>query len=100
MTIRKSGFAERLLEDSAGRAEFKSPFTKPLHARRHDSTAQDQPQRPGGTTQMNPTALHFPRRAAKPRDNGITMVIDGGIPLHQFADTVESAAEYIDFVKF
>jgi phosphosulfolactate synthase len=49
---------------------------------------------------MNPTTLHFPRRAAKPRDNGITMVIDGGIPLHQFADTVESAAEYIDFVKF
>jgi phosphosulfolactate synthase len=49
---------------------------------------------------MNRTALHLPRRADKPRDNGITMVIDGGIPLHQFADTVESAAEYIDFVKF
>jgi phosphosulfolactate synthase len=49
---------------------------------------------------MNRTALHVPRRAAKPRDNGITMVIDGGIPLRQFADTVESAAEYIDFVKF
>lgn len=49
---------------------------------------------------MNRTALHIPHRAAKPRDNGITMVIDGGIPLRQFADTVESAAEYIDFVKF
>jgi phosphosulfolactate synthase len=28
------------------------------------------------------------------------MVIDGGIPLSHFADLVESAAEYIDFVKF
>jgi phosphosulfolactate synthase len=49
---------------------------------------------------MNPTALHLPPRAVKPRGNGITMVIDGGLPLAQFADTVESAAEYIDFVKF
>jgi phosphosulfolactate synthase len=93
MTIRESGFAERLLEVSAGRTEFKSSFTKPQHARRHDGDDAEVPQ-------MNPTALHFPRRAAKPRDNGITMVIDGGMPLRQFADTVESAAEYIDFVKF
>ncbi len=49
---------------------------------------------------MNPTALHLPRRADKPRGNGITMVIDGGMPLVQFADTAASAAEYIDFVKF
>jgi phosphosulfolactate synthase len=49
---------------------------------------------------MNTTALHLPHRAVKPRTNGITMVIDGGIPLLQFADTVESTAEYIDFVKF
>jgi phosphosulfolactate synthase len=49
---------------------------------------------------MNPTALNLPRRADKPRDAGLTMVIDGGLPLLQFADTVQSAAEYIDFVKF
>ncbi|HEY3735700.1 MAG TPA: phosphosulfolactate synthase [Streptosporangiaceae bacterium] len=49
---------------------------------------------------MNPTALHLPRRTSKPRDNGITMVIDGGLPLLHFADLVESAADYIDFVKF
>jgi phosphosulfolactate synthase len=48
---------------------------------------------------MNPTALRLPQRAVKPRANGITMVIDGGLPLLQFADTVESAPEYIDFVK-
>ena len=49
---------------------------------------------------MNPTALHLPLRAEKPRGTGITMVIDGGMPLLQFADTAESGAEYIDFVKF
>jgi hypothetical protein len=37
MTIRKSGLAERLLEVSAGRAQFKSSFTKPPQARCHDS---------------------------------------------------------------
>jgi phosphosulfolactate synthase len=49
---------------------------------------------------MNNTALRLPRRAQKPRGAGLTMVIDGGLPLMQFADTVQSAAEYIDFVKF
>jgi phosphosulfolactate synthase len=49
---------------------------------------------------MNQSALHLPRRASKPRDTGLTMVIDGGIPLWYFTDLVSSAAEYIDFVKF
>ena len=49
---------------------------------------------------MNQTALQLPQRAAKPRGTGLTMVIDGGIPLGQFTDLVSSAAEYIDFVKF
>jgi phosphosulfolactate synthase len=49
---------------------------------------------------MNQTALHLPDRAAKPRRTGLTMVIDGGVPLWQFTDLVSSAAEYIDFVKF
>ena len=49
---------------------------------------------------MNPTALRLPSRAAKPRRTGLTMVIDGGIPVAYFADLVSSAAEYIDFVKF
>jgi phosphosulfolactate synthase (CoM biosynthesis protein A) len=30
---------------------------------------------------MNQTTLHLPRRAEKPREGGLTMVIDGGIPL-------------------
>src|SRR4030081_497823 len=42
---------------------------------------------------MNPTVLQLPPRASKPRRTGLTMVIDGGIPMAHFA-------EYIDFVKF
>jgi len=49
---------------------------------------------------MNPPALRLPSRAAKPRPNGLTMVIDGGIGVAHFADLITSAAEYIDFVKF
>jgi phosphosulfolactate synthase len=49
---------------------------------------------------MNKTALQLPPRTVKPRRTGLTMVIDGGIPLWQFTDLVSSAAEYIDFVKF
>jgi phosphosulfolactate synthase len=49
---------------------------------------------------MNPTTLQLPRRAEKPRQSGLTMVIDGGLPVGLFADLVTSAAEYIDVVKF
>jgi phosphosulfolactate synthase len=49
---------------------------------------------------MNLTVLTLPERAVKPRTSGLTMVIDGGVPLAQFTDQVEFGAEYIDFVKF
>ena len=49
---------------------------------------------------MNRTTLQLPARTAKPRQTGLTMMIDSGLPLAHFADTVSSAAEYIDFVKF
>jgi hypothetical protein len=42
----------------------------------------------------------LPRRAVKPRETGLTMVIDGGVPLGQFTDQIELGAEYIDYVKF
>jgi phosphosulfolactate synthase len=48
---------------------------------------------------MNKTALVLPERAVKPRHRGITMVIDGGLPLRSLADLVESAGEFVDFVK-
>jgi phosphosulfolactate synthase len=49
---------------------------------------------------MNRTTLELPSRTAKPRGTGLTMVIDGGLPLSHFTDIISSAAEYIDFVKF
>ena len=41
----------------------------------------------------------MPERAVKPRENGLTMVIDGGVPLGLFADQIALGAEYIDDVK-
>ena len=49
---------------------------------------------------MNRTTLSLPEHAAKPRTRGLTMVMDGGVPLGQFTDLVELGAEYMDFVKF
>src|SRR5580692_2101596 len=49
---------------------------------------------------MNQTFLTLPERAVKPRTSGLTMVIDGGIPLRLFSDLIELGAEYIDYVKF
>ena len=49
---------------------------------------------------MIQTALTLPERAAKPRAAGLTMVIDGGVPLGLFADQIALGAEYIDYVKF
>ena len=49
---------------------------------------------------MIQTALTLPERAAKPRSAGLTMVIDGGVPLGLFTDQIELGAEYIDYVKF
>lgn len=49
---------------------------------------------------MNNTVLSLPARAAKPRTSGLTMVIDGGIPLGLFSDQIAFGAEYIDYVKF
>jgi phosphosulfolactate synthase len=44
--------------------------------------------------------LTLPERTPKPRQSGITMVIDGGTPLGLFTDLIELGAEYIDYVKF
>jgi phosphosulfolactate synthase len=49
---------------------------------------------------MNPTVLNLPERAVKPRETGLTMVIDGGVPLSLFTDLISLGAEYIDYVKF
>jgi phosphosulfolactate synthase len=46
------------------------------------------------------TDLSLPIRSAQPRSQGITMVIDNGMPLHAFTDAIESSSDYIDVVKF
>lgn len=41
---------------------------------------------------MNEHGLALPLRNEKPRDCGITILIDNGIPLNLFKDTIDSAA--------
>jgi phosphosulfolactate synthase len=42
---------------------------------------------------------NLPERPAKPRDIGLTMVIDKGLGINAAQDIVEMAAEHIDFIK-
>jgi phosphosulfolactate synthase len=49
---------------------------------------------------MDSLFLELPHREVKPRQRGLTMVIDNGMPHGAFADSVESTAPYIDIVKF
>lgn len=48
---------------------------------------------------MNNDLKFIPNRPAKPRKEGITMVMDKGIGTHQAEDLVETAANLIDFLK-
>ncbi|MGR3206846.1 phosphosulfolactate synthase [Bacillus glycinifermentans] len=49
---------------------------------------------------MISSELKLPARQLKPRTNGITILIDNGVPENLFKDTISGAADYIDFVKF
>lgn len=49
---------------------------------------------------MNSFGLNLPMRQIKPRQHGITVLIDNGVPLQFFKDTIGSAVNFIDFVKF
>jgi phosphosulfolactate synthase len=44
--------------------------------------------------------LEMPERSAKPRDRGLTAIIDPGLPTTAFRDAVGSTVSYIDLVKF
>lgn len=46
------------------------------------------------------SALTLPARAAKPRSTGVTMVIDNGLPVRAFHDSIDSYGDLIDLVKF
>jgi phosphosulfolactate synthase len=49
---------------------------------------------------MKNLALTLPERTNKPRQTGLTILIDNGFPVHFFKDTINGASEFIDFVKF
>ncbi len=66
----------------------------PSSGRRRCSAATKVP------TSVASAVLGLPQRSAKPRRRGLTMVIDGGLPVCSFADAVSSAAGHIDLVKF
>lgn len=44
--------------------------------------------------------LNLPYRTMKPRDRGLTMVMDTGLPTAYFEDAMTSASTHIDVVKF
>lgn len=44
--------------------------------------------------------LDTPKRRSKPRDFGLTALIDNGVPTRYFMDVVQSDADLIDVVKF
>ncbi|HXP53083.1 MAG TPA: phosphosulfolactate synthase, partial [Bacteroidia bacterium] len=48
---------------------------------------------------MNFNLPDLPQRTAKPRKNGITMVMDKGLSLRQALDLVSVCGEYTDVVK-
>ncbi|MCL4151555.1 UNVERIFIED_CONTAM: hypothetical protein GTU68_026080 [Idotea baltica] len=41
-----------------------------------------------------------PERTLKPRDSGLTMVMDKGLSIREIEDVLSTSAEYIDIVKF
>ena len=49
---------------------------------------------------MNYSLPFMPDRPAKPRNDGLTMMMDKGLSVREAADFVDAAGEYTDFVKF
>ncbi|MBK7944963.1 MAG: phosphosulfolactate synthase [Flavobacteriales bacterium] len=48
---------------------------------------------------MNAALTHLPPRTTKPREDGVTMVMDKGLSLRQAEDLVDSSGAYTDLVK-
>ena len=49
---------------------------------------------------MNFNLKNIPKRNNKPREKGITMVIDKGSSIQQCKDLIESSSQYFDVIKF
>ncbi|MBC7570839.1 MAG: phosphosulfolactate synthase [Spirosoma sp.] len=48
---------------------------------------------------MNYTLTQLPERTAKPRSNGITMVMDKGLSLREVEDFISTSANHADIIK-
>ena len=48
---------------------------------------------------MNYFLKSVPERTVKPRESGLTMVMDKGLSLREVEDMIEVSGEYIDIVK-
>lgn len=48
---------------------------------------------------MNYTLTQIPERVAKPRQNGLTMVMDKGLSLREVEDFLSTSADYADIIK-
>ena len=48
---------------------------------------------------MNHNLSHLPERPAKPRESGLTMVMDKGLSLRQAEDFLEVNADKVDLLK-
>ncbi|MFW6222572.1 MAG: phosphosulfolactate synthase, partial [Bacteroidota bacterium] len=48
---------------------------------------------------MNFDIPHLPNRLSKPRDSGITMMMDKGLSVREAEDFVRSSGDFTDFVK-
>lgn len=48
---------------------------------------------------MNFNLQHLPQRPGKPRQSGLTMVMDKGLSLRQAEDMVSTAAKFVDILK-
>ncbi len=43
---------------------------------------------------------HIPERAERPRENGVTMMMDKGLSIREVENIINSSGEYFDLVKF
>ena len=48
---------------------------------------------------MNVSLTHIPKRTKRPRKDGVTMVMDKGLSIRQAEDIIDTAGDFIDFVK-
>jgi len=48
---------------------------------------------------MNFTLDKIPKRTTKPRENGMTMIMDKGLSLRQAEDLIEGSGPMVDIIK-